>query len=293
VELTNLGKIFWPEDGYTKGDLVEYYRAVAPWLLAYLRDRPLVLVRHPDGIHGKSFYQKNAPEWTAEWVRTVGLWSEDTQREIDYFVCDDVESLLYVINSGAIPLHVWSSRVATLGQPDWCVLDLDPKEAPFTDVVRVARVLRDVCEEIELPTFVKTSGSTGLHVLVPLGRQLTWEHGRALAELLARVVVRKLPEIATIERVVGKRGGKVYVDYVQNGRGRLIVAPFSARPLPGAPVSTPLRWREVTRSLDPTRFTIASLARRMRSLGEDPVAPVLELEPDLVRALEKLSERLT
>jgi bifunctional non-homologous end joining protein LigD len=292
VPFTNLDKVFWPEDGYTKGDLVEYYRAVAPWLLHYLRDRPLVLVRHPDGIRGKSFYQKNAPEWTAEWVRTVGLWSEDTQREIDYFVCDDVESLLYVINSGAIPLHVWSSRVTTLGQPDWCVLDLDPKEAPFTDVVRVARALREVCDEIELPTFVKTSGSTGLHVLVPLGRRLTWEHARGMAELLARVVVRELPKIATIERVVGRRGGKVYVDYVQNGRGRLIVAPFSARPLPHAPVSTPLRWREVTPALDPARFTIASLPRRMRTLGEDPLASVLDLEPDLERALENLTRRV-
>jgi bifunctional non-homologous end joining protein LigD len=292
VSFTNLDKVFWPEDGYTKGDLVEYYRAVAPWLLRYLRDRPLVLVRHPDGIHGKSFYQKNAPEWTAEWVRTVGLWSEDTQREIDYFVCDDVESLLYVINSGAIPLHVWSSRVATLGQPDWCVLDLDPKEAPFTDVVRVARALRDVCEEIDLPTFVKTSGSTGLHVLVPLGRQLSWELARALGELLARVVVRELPEIATIERVVGRRGGKVYVDYVQNGRGRLIVGPFSARPLPGAPVSTPLRWREVTQGLEPARFTIATVPRRMRSLGEDPMASVLDAAPDFQGALEKLAGRV-
>jgi bifunctional non-homologous end joining protein LigD len=292
VAFTNLDKVFWPEDGITKGELVDYYRAVAPWLLRYLRDRPLVLVRHPDGIHGKSFYQKNAPEWTADWVRTVGLWSEESQREIDYFVCDDVESLLYVVNSAAIPLHVWSSRVATLGQPDWCVIDLDPKGAPFADVVRVARALRALCEEIGLPAYPKTSGSTGLHVLVPLGRKLTWEHSRALGELLARVVVRELPAIATIERVVERRGGKVYVDYVQNGHGRLIVAPFSVRPLPGAPVSTPLRWREIGSRLDPSRFTITSVPRRMRALGEDPMAPLLDTEPDLAAALTNLAERL-
>jgi len=292
VPFTNLDKVFWPGEGITKGDLVDYYRAVAPWLLRYLRDRPLVLVRHPDGIDGKSFYQKNAPEWTAGWIRTVGLWSEDSQRDIDYFVCDDVESLLYVVNSAAIPLHVWSSRVASLGQPDWCVLDLDPKEAPFTDVVRVARTLHELCEEIGLPSFPKTSGSTGLHVLVPLGRRLTYEQSRALGELLARVVVRELPKVATIERVVAKRGGKVYVDYVQNGHGRLIVAPFSVRPVPGARVSTPLRWREVVPSLDPARFTIASVPRRMRSLGEDPLAPVLDETPDLRGALERLAKRL-
>jgi bifunctional non-homologous end joining protein LigD len=292
VPFTNLDKVFWPGEGITKGDLVDYYRAIAPWLLRYLRDRPLVLVRHPDGIEGKSFYQKNAPEWTAEWIRTVGLWSEDSQRDIDYFVCDDEESLLYVVNSAAIPLHVWSSRVATLGQPDWCVLDLDPKGAPFPDVVKVARTLHALCEEIGLPSFPKTSGSTGLHVLVPLGRRLTYEQSRALGELLARVVALELPKIATIERVVGKRGGKVYIDYVQNGHGRLIVAPFSVRPVPGARVSTTLRWREVVPSLDPSRFTIASVPRRMRSLGDDPMARVLDEVPDLEQALEKLASRL-
>ncbi len=290
VPFTNLDKVFWPDDGYTKSDLIGYYRAVAPLLLPYLRDRPLVLVRYPDGIAGKSFYQKNAPEWTADWVRTVGLWSEDSEREIDYFVCDDLESLLYVVNSAAIPLHVWSSRVATLGQPDWCVLDLDPKGAPFKDVVKVAKTLHELCEEIGLPSFPKTSGSTGLHVLVPLGRRLTFEQTRVFGELLARVVVGRQRKLATIERVVARRGGKVYVDYLQNGHGKLIVAPFSVRPLPGATVSTPLRWKEVVPSLDPARFTIRTVPRRVRSLGEDPMASVLEEAPDLERTLERLGK---
>ena len=193
-ELTNTKKIFWPDDGYTKGDLLAYYRAISPWLLPYLRSRPVVMTRYPDGIAGKSFFQKDAPGFAPDWIRTERMWSEDTQREIDYFVCDDVASLLYVVNLGSIPLHIWASRAPTLERPDWCVLDLDPKGAPFEHVVEVALAARDLCERIELPLFVKTSGSSGLHLLVPLGRQCTHEQSRSLGELLARCLVGRLPE---------------------------------------------------------------------------------------------------
>jgi bifunctional non-homologous end joining protein LigD len=250
-----------------------------------------VLTRFPDGIHGKSFFQKNAPEWTPDWVRRVSLWSEDSQRDIEYFVCDNVESLLYVVNMGTIPLHIWSSRVASLGQPDWCVLDLDPKEAPFEHVVEIARHIKVLCDEIGLPAFAKTSGSTGVHILIPLARQCTYEQSRSLAELLARVVVTDLPEIATIIRSPAARGGRVYVDYVQNGHGRLLVAPFSARPVPEGSASAPLRWSEVTKRLHPRAFTIDDLPARMRRLGEDPMAGVLDSKPDLAAALGELSER--
>jgi bifunctional non-homologous end joining protein LigD len=288
VPLTNLDKVFWPEEGYTKGDLIEYYRTVSPWLLPYLRSRPVVLTRYPDGIAGKSFFQKDAPGFAPEWIRTERMWSEQAQREIDYFICDDLSSLLYLINLGSIPLHVWASRVQSLEQPDWCILDLDPKGAPFTDVVRVALALRRLCERVELPAFVKTSGSSGLHVLIPLGRQCTYDQSRALGELLARVMVRELPEIATITRQVSRREGRVYVDYLQNGQGRLLVAPLSVRPLPGAPVSMPLRWSEVNTRLDIRRFTIRTAPRRLQTAKADPLAPVLDLAPDLPRALERL-----
>jgi len=292
VKFSNLDKIFWPEQKYTKGDLIEYYRAISPWLLPYLKDRPVVLTRYPDGIAGKSFFQKDAPAFIPDWMRTERMWSEDTKRDIDYFVCDDVESLLYLANMGTIPLHVWGSRVASLEQPDWCILDLDPKEAPFKDVVTVARAARELCEEIELPCFVKTSGSSGLHVLLPLGRQCTYEQARTLGGLLARVIAGELPEIATITRQVGKRGGRVYLDWVQNGHGRLLVAPFSVRPLPGAPVSMPLKWSEVTPKLDFRAFTIANAPARMKKLKEDPLRPVLDIKPDLLDALERLQARL-
>jgi bifunctional non-homologous end joining protein LigD len=292
VVFSNLGKVFWPAEGYTKGDLIEYYRVVSPWLLPYLKDRPVVLTRYPDGIEGKSFYQKDAPVFVPEWIRTQRMWSEQTQREIDYFICDDLESLLYLANLAAIPLHVWASRVPTLDRPDWCVLDLDPKGAPFEHVVRVAKAARALCEEIDLPAYVKTSGSSGLHVLLPLGRQCTYEQSRSLGELLARVLVSGLPEIATITRAVSRRGGKVYVDYLQNVSGQLLAAPLSVRPLPGAPVSTPLDWREVTDRLDIRAFTIRTVPPRMRKRKTDPLIGVLDQAPDLGRALERLAERV-
>src|SRR5947207_7202218 len=256
VQFTNLQKVFWPEERYTKGDLIEYYRAVSPWMLRYLAERPLVLTRFPDGINGKSFFQKDAPAYAQAFVRTVTIWSEDSQRELDYFVCDNEASLLYIANMAAILLHVLASRLATLQTPDWCILDLDPKEAPFTDVVTVARAVQALCDDIGLPAGIKPSGSTGLRVLIPLGRQVTYQQSRTLGGLLARVIAAELPEIATVTRQVQKRGGKVYLDYVQNGHGRLLVAPFSARPLAGAPVSTPLEWREVTPTLDIPCITI-------------------------------------
>jgi bifunctional non-homologous end joining protein LigD len=289
IAFTNLKKIYWPAEKYTKGDLIDYYRAVSKWLLPYLANRPVVLTRFPDGIDGKSFYQKDAPVFAPEWMRTVPIWSEETQREIKYFVCDDEESLLYLANMGSIPLHIWASRVGSLEQPDWCVIDLDPKEAPFSDVIRTATVLHRVCESVGLPNYVKTTGKTGLHILLPLGRQCTYEQSRMIGELLARCVLRELNDIATITRHVTKRGDKVYLDYLQNRHGQTIVAPFSVRPLPGATVSMPLTWEEVNDSLDPKAFTIRTALERIEELGSDPVLAVLEVKPDLAEVLDRLA----
>ena len=289
VHFTNRDKVFWPVEGYTKGDLIDYYRDVSEWMLPYLQDRPLVMTRYPDGIDGKSFFQKDAPPYAPDWFRRITVWSEGSERELSYFVAEDVESLLYVANMGTIPLHIWSSRIETLAQPDWCILDLDPKEAPFTDVVKVARAIKALCDEIELPAFAKTSGSSGIHVLVPLGRQLTYEQSRTLGELLGRVVVAEHPDIATLTRNPNRRDGKVYIDFVQNGHGRLLVAPFCVRPKAAAPVSAPLKWSEVNAKLTIERHTIANVPARMRKLGTDPMADVLELEPDLLGALARLT----
>lgn len=249
-----------------------------------------MLTRYPDGIHGKSFYQKDAPSFAPDWIRTVGIWSEDTQREIRYFVVESEEALLYIANMGSIPLHLWASRVETLERPDWCVIDLDPKEAPFSDVITVARVLHEICVDIGLPDFVKTTGKTGLHILLPLGRQCTYEQSRVLGELLARLVIRKHPRITTITRQVERRGVKVYLDYLQNRFGQTIVAPFSVRPLPGATVSMPLLWEEVNERLDPRNYTIRNAVERMDRLGADPCLPVIEMKPDLAGVLERLAK---
>jgi len=289
ISFSNLKKIYWPSDKYTKGDLIDYYRAVWPWMSVYLLNRPLVMTRFPDGIDGKSFYQKDAPEFAPDWIRTYPIWSEDTQRDIRYFVCDDLDALLYVANLGSIPMHIWNSRVGSLELPDWCVIDLDPKEAPFSDVVRTAIAMHALCDSIGLPNYVKTTGKTGLHILLPLGRQVTYAQCRTLGELLARVVLRELGSIATITRHVTKRGDKVYLDYLQNRHGQLIVSPFSVRPLPGASVSMPLEWGEVDQSLDPRDYTIKTAIERMERLGGDPCAPVLEDKPDLGAILQRLA----
>jgi bifunctional non-homologous end joining protein LigD len=271
---TNLTKVFWPDEGYTKGDLIEYYRTVSPWILRYLRDRPLVLDRYPNGITGKSFFQKNAGDGG------------------EYFLCNGEDDLLYLANLGAIPLHVWSSRVESIDRPDWCILDLDPKGAPFRDVVRIALAIGDLCDEIELPPLVKTSGGSGLHILIPMGAQHDHDFVRQLAELLARVIADRLPAIATTQRSIPARKGRVYVDALQNGRGKLLAAPYSVRPHPGAPVSTPLAWSEVSSKLDVRKLNLRTVPKRLQKLGEDPLLPVLELCPDLMSALGKLAELL-
>ncbi|HEY8120101.1 MAG TPA: DNA ligase D [Myxococcota bacterium] len=285
LALTRLDKVFWPVEGFTKGDLLAYYERVWPWLAPYLKDRPVVLTRYPDGIEGKSFYQKNAPEFTPDWVRRTTL--EGT----DYFVCNDLRTLLYVINSGAIPLHVWSARLATIERPDWLILDLDPKEAPFAHVIEIARMLHALFREIGAAHFVKTSGQAGMHVLLPLDAALSHDEAKNVAEAIARVVVSERPDIATVTRPVAARGDKVYVDFLQNGRGKLIAAPLSVRPRPRAPVSMPLTWAQVNARLDPTRWNITTAAPRLAKHG-DPFAGVLGPGVDAEALLAGLLARL-
>jgi bifunctional non-homologous end joining protein LigD len=286
VVVTNPTKVFWPDEGYTKSDLVGYYESVAPWLLPYLRERPVVLTRYPDGIKGKSFFQKDAPTWVPPWVHTERIRAEGVARDIDYFVVDDVETLRYVANTGTIPLHLWASRLTALDRPDWLVLDLDPKGAPFTDVVKIALAIRKILERLELPSYPKTSGATGLHIVLPLAARYSYDETRTFARLLATLAVEALPAIATIARMIHTRDGKVYVDFGQNGRGQTIVAPFSVRPLPGAPVSWPLRWAEVTPRLDPRRFTIRTAPEQLAA--GDPMAPLLGEGIDIAAALGRL-----
>jgi bifunctional non-homologous end joining protein LigD len=292
LKFTNLTKVFWPAERYSKGDLIAYYRSAWPWLQPYLVDRPVVLTRFPDGIEGKSFYQKDAPTFLPDWIRRAPIWSEEGEKEIRYIVCEDETTMAYLANLGTIPLHIWFSRVETLQRPDWCLVDLDPKGAPFEHVVRLALAVHELCEDIGLPSYPKTTGSTGIHILIPLGRQLTYEQSRMLGNLLARVIHDRHPEISTIQRMIASRAGKVYLDFLQNRHGQLMVAPFSVRPLAGAPVSMPIDWSEVGPKLDNKRFTIENAIARMEKLGADPLRRSLEEKPALTKALARLAEKV-
>jgi bifunctional non-homologous end joining protein LigD len=291
VKFTNLKKIFWPDEGYTKEDLIQYYRTIAPLLLPYLKNRPLVLTRYPDGIAGKSFFQKDAPEFVPSWIRREKIYSKDTDRDIGYIIVDDLETLLYVINMGTIPLHLWSSRVDSLERPDWLVLDLDPKGAPFSHVVEVACAVHEILTELRLESFIKTSGASGLHILVPLGARYTHEQAKNFARLLAILGAESVPDISTIARPIAARRGKVYIDFGQNGYGVTIAAPFAVRPLRKATVSCPLLWQEVNARLDPSLFTIETVPPRFQKM-KDPMASILRKGMDLASALKQVEKMI-
>jgi bifunctional non-homologous end joining protein LigD len=292
VEITNADKVFWPAEGYTKGALVAYYRSIARWMLPYLKDRPVMVVRYPDGIEGKSFFQKDAPEYVPEWIRTERIYSEDSGREIAFFILESAEALAYVANLGAIALHMWSSRVGQLERPDWLLFDIDPKGSTTANAVRVARQVIAVLAKLKLRAVVKTSGQAGIHVFAGLKPIYTYAQARNFAELVARLVVHRIPELATINRDVASRKGRVYIDYLQLGYGKTIAAPYTVRPVPGARVSAPLRAKELRVSLDPGRFTIKTMARRMARMKQDPFIGALEDRQALEPALALLEKEL-
>jgi bifunctional non-homologous end joining protein LigD len=291
VKLTNLEKVYWPAEGFTKGELVSWYDSVADVLLPYLHDRPVHMNRFPDGIDGKSFYQRQAKEDTPSWVTTVPIDSGTHGSTIPQILCNDRDTLLWMANSGSIDLHPWLSRWGSLESPDWAVLDLDPKGAPFRDVVRIAREIGKLLFGIGLRPLVKTSGKTGLHVYVPLVPGYGYEQARMFCEGVARLVVRDLSAIATVERAIESREGKVYVDFGQNRRGQTVVPPYSVRPVRGATVSTPLSWDELDGDLTPARFTIQTVGERLARLG-DLFRPALSDRQDLLQAIEALQGHL-
>jgi bifunctional non-homologous end joining protein LigD len=268
AELTHLDKVFWPGEGYTKGDLVEYYWRMADWILPYLKDRPQALNRHPDGITGESFFQKNLVQAPPPWVKTVTLASESKNKDIRYLVCQNRDTLLYEANLGSIELNVWSSSVPHVDSPDYIVLDFDPLETSFPSVVEAVLAAKEFLDEIAIPAFCKTSGATGLHVYIPLAPRFSYEQARELAHLVCLVVNRRNPDLTSLERTPAKRRGRIYLDYLQNREGATMAAPYAVRPREGAPVSTPLEWKEVTAKLDPLDFNIRAVPKRMVRKGD-------------------------
>jgi bifunctional non-homologous end joining protein LigD len=285
VHLTNLEKVYWPKEGYKKGDLINYYRQVAPFILPYLEDRPESLHRHPNGIEQKSFFQKNLAQQPPDWVQSIKLRS--SKRDINFLLCQDEATLVYMANLGCIEINPWSSRVSALDRPDYVVLDLDPEDLPFDAVVEVALAIRKTLEKAGAEGVCKTSGKRGMHVYLPLGARYDYNQGRQFAEIVARLVNRQLPDLTSVERLPARRRQRVYLDYLQNRRGQTLAAPYSVRPVPGARVSTPLQWKEVKRGLDPSKFTIQTLPKRLDEVG-DLWQPVLGPGIDLAACLQRL-----
>ena len=280
VKLTNLGKIFWKNLGLTKRDLLQHYADVSKWLLPHIVDRAMVMKRYPNGAEGDFFYMKRIPLPHPEWVKTCSI-EHGSGSIIDFPMVQDVASLLWVVNLGCIDLNPLYGRCDDPYRPDFLHFDLDPFEgATFDEVLETARILKRALDTLALPSFVKTSGSSGIHVLLPLGRQVSYEQSQLIGELISRVIVREHPRISTIERVIKKRGRKVYLDYMQNGHGQLLVAPYTVRPLPGAPVSMPLEWSEVNQDLRMGDWTIKTVPQRQFEVGR-------ELRKRIRQALDK------
>lgn len=288
VALTHLERVYWPTEGYRKGDLLRYYFTLAPALLPYLRERPLILKRHPHGITGQSFYQHDV-DAVPDFVETFSTPAE-SGKVVDYAVCNNLATLLYLVNLGTIAQNPWHSRVQSIDRPDWVVFDLDPYKVEFAAVQELALGLKVLLDGLGLASYPKTSGASGLHVYVPIASLYSYEQVAQFAEFVARHVVEKYPRLATLERSLKKRkGGTIYFDHLQNARGKSVVAPYSVRAQAGATVSTPLTWAEVKRPLSPHEFTLATLPQRLTQHG-DLFTPVLTQKQELGEAVEKLED---
>lgn len=288
-KFTNLDKVYWPDEGYTKGDVIAYYESVYKYIAPYLKGRPQSLKRNPNGIKGEAFFHKDAGEHAPGFVDTYPVWSESSNKTIDYLVINNKPSLLYVANLGCIEINPWNSRMDTPDKPDYLVMDIDPSEKnTFQQVVDCALVIKEVLDKGGMDSYCKTSGSTGLHVYVPLGAKYDYEQTRAFAELIARLTQEQLPDFTTLERSLKKRGkAHIYIDYLQNKEGATLSSVYSLRPKPGAPVSTPLDWKEVKHSLDPLNYNIKNTLKRIEKKG-DLFAPVLKRGINMAKALKLL-----
>ena len=288
VSLTNQQKIYFPGEGITKGDIVKYYDSVAEYILPYLKNRPQSLNRFPNGINQQSFYQKDQDlNKIPSWLTTAPVYSESNDETINYLICNDKATLLYMANLGCIEINPWNSRVAKPENPDWMVIDLDPEKIAFSSVVKVALEVKKVFDEIEVECYCKTSGATGMHIYIPLAAKYHYDIVKTFAELIAHTVWVRIPEITSIDRSPSKRQGKVYLDFLQNRRGQTLAAPYSARPKKGATVSTPLEWKEVNKNLDPSQFTIKNILKRIEKKG-DLWTPVIGKGANLNSIMKKM-----
>jgi bifunctional non-homologous end joining protein LigD len=289
VRLTSAERVLYPESGITKGDLFDYYGRVAPVLVPHLRERPFTMKRWPHGIHGEAYFQKQAPKGMPEWIPTRQFRTyprKGESRLVDFPLLNSPEAVLWMVQMNCVDMNAWYSRVDKPSRPDFVLFDLDPPDGEFRLGIEAAQLVHEALEELELRSYVKTSGSEGIHILVPVTRRYSFPETHRFAELVSKRLAAENPGVVTTEWLKRKRVG-VLIDYHQNGAGKTIASAYSVRPKEGAPVSTPLRWEEVTMKLDPRRFTMEAVLRRIEKEG-DLFEPVLRGGQSLGAALRRL-----
>jgi bifunctional non-homologous end joining protein LigD len=280
LKFTNLSKVYWPEDGYTKRDMFNYYYQIAEYILPYLKDRPLSLNRFPNGIHGPSFYQKDVKGKAPDWVKTFPYTTSDGEDK-EFLVGDEEDTLLWMASLGCIEMNPWFSTINHPDNPDYCVIDLDPDKNTFHQVIMAAQEVKKILDALDIPGFVKTSGSTGIHIYIPLAARYSYDQSQMFGKLIVSIVHQQLPEFTSMERHIKNREGKMYLDFLQNRPGATIAGPYSLRPKPGATVSMPLHWEELKKGLKMTDFTIKNAVARIRSKGDlfkDTLGKGIDLE---------------
>ncbi|MDB5250541.1 MAG: ligD [Segetibacter sp.] len=291
LKTTNRTKIFFPDDGITKGDVLDYYDLMADLILPYLKDRPESLFRTPNGINQKGFFHKDAGDEAPSWVEHIPLYSDSVKKDIDYILCNNKVTLLYLVNLGCIEINPWHSRVKSLDNPDYMIIDIDPSDNnTFDQVIEAALVVKGILDQAGALSICKTSGASGLHVYVPLGKKYDYDQAKDFANLVCMMATQLIPEFTTLERSLSKRSkDKIYMDYLQNRKGQTIACVYSMRPKKGATVSTPLDWSEVKKGLSPKEFTLKTVPARVKKIG-DLFAPILDPKNavDLTKCLENL-----
>ncbi|RZK76283.1 MAG: DNA ligase D, partial [Pedobacter sp.] len=285
LKFTHLSKLYWPEDEISKREMFNYYYQIADYILPYLKDRPMSLNRFPGGIHAKSFYQKNVKDTAPEWAQTFPYSTGDGEDK-EYLVGQDEATLLWMASLGCIEMNPWFSRVSSPDNPDYCVIDLDPDKHTFDQVVEAANVVRKVLDEIQVPSFCKTSGSTGMHIYIPLAAKYDYDQSQLFAKIIVSIVHKEIPDFTSLERMIANRKGKMYLDFLQNRPGATIAGPYSLRPKPGATVSMPLHWDEVKKGLKMQDFNIKNAVDRVRAEG-DLFKGVLGKGIDLEKTIKK------
>lgn len=284
--LTNLNKIYWPQDGYTKGDLLYYYESIAPTILPYLKDRPMVLNRHPNGIDHENFFQKQVDlAHLPSWIQTINV--KHKERSVDYLLVQNLETLLYVANLGCIELNPFNSRINNLDYPDYMIIDLDPEDLPLSRVAEVALVINNILNKINIKSYCKSSGKRGLHIFVPLGNDVNYAQSQEFCKMIGMLAKLKLPHLVSLENRPNKRQKRIYVDYLRNARHQTTASVYSVRPAPHAPVSAPLSWDEVRVGFDPISLNIETIPQRVQDIG-DIFSPVLDPGPDLSTSFNAL-----